>query len=348
MTQVNYGFFFVQVLFFVFLLLVLIHYCMELRSFSSRLSWSIIKVVSIIFVIVLLITAFVFYEVEHGVKGPSHTMFMYLNLVLVGIIGLVILFFVCRHIIRTASRANDRIESELNLARAIQLGILRKDFPSQLYAMVEPAREVGGDLYDFGIVDDTLYFSIGDVSGKGIPASMMMAHTRAYMRFVAEFRLQGSDAMARINKNCINEYNLFVTLFVASVNLKTGHMRFVNAGHNPLLIIPPDGEPYFLHEKPNLAIGLIEDFKYEAESVDLKLGTRIIAYTDGVTEAESIIKDENNSPIMFGNDRLLQWAKSIDNVTDEKSVVDSLYAEIKKFTEGAEQNDDITIMSIRV
>jgi len=247
--------------------------------------------------------------------------------------------------LKTTTRANERMESELNVARNIQMGMLRSDFPSQVHALLVPAKEVGGDLYDFAVKDKSLYFAIGDVSGKGVPASLMMAITRAALRFVASLDVPMNQTLSRINDSVTdsNSNDMFVTLFVGRINLETGHMDFCNAGHNPIVIIPPDGKPYFLKVKANLAVGLFSDFNYEAESVDLAPGTRIVAYTDGVNEAER----EDKS--LYGNDRLLAWAATDElRSMSDKQVVESLYASVKKFSDGNPQNDDITIMSITI
>ena len=323
---------------------------------------------------------------------------MHLALLIIGIIGLIIIFFVCRRVIRrmtrpitelsvsalnmakgnfkaelpeittqdemlrlhdsfiymqnsiadyieqlkTTTSANERMESELNVARNIQMGMLRTDFPPQLYAMLNPAKEVGGDLYDFTLKGDQLYFAIGDVSGKGVPASLMMALTRAILRFVAGLGLPMYETLKRINYSVsdTNSNNMFVTLFVGRIDLKTLHMDFCNAGHNPLVILPPDGEPYFLKAKANLAIGLIEDFVYQAESIDLKPGTRIIAYTDGVNEAENAAKE------LYGNDRLLETIRQMDRNMTSDTAVNLLFDSVKTFADGNPQNDDITLMSI--
>lgn len=328
---------------------------------------------------------------------------MHINLIVIGLLGLVVLFFVCRRSIRrmtrpitelsesalniakgnfnaklpeiksqdemlrlrdsfmymqnsiadyieelkTTTRANERMESELNVARNIQMGMLHTDFPPQLYALLRPAKEVGGDLYDFVLKDDHLYIAIGDVSGKGVPASLMMAITRASLRFVAGLGLPMDQTMNRIN-NCVtdtNSNNMFVTLFSARIDLKTGRMEYCNAGHNPIIIVPPDGEPYFLKAKANLAVGLFSDFPYEAESIDLKPGTRVVAYTDGVNEAEKADKS------MYGNDRLLAYVSSPKvraSATTEREVVDGLLESVTAFTDGNPQNDDITIMSVKI
>ena len=246
--------------------------------------------------------------------------------------------------LKTTTSANERMESELNVARNIQMGMLRTDFPRNLHALLIPAKEVGGDLYDFTLKGDQLYFAIGDVSGKGVPASLMMAITRAALRFVAGLGLHMSETVSRINNSVsdTNSNNMFVTLFVGRIDLKTGRMDYCNAGHNPLIVVPPAGEPYFLKAKANLAVGLIEDFPYEAESVDLEPGTRLIAYTDGVNEAENAAKE------LYGNDRLMDLVRNIPGDADEKSVVESLHESVQTFSDGNPQNDDITIMSITV
>ncbi len=247
--------------------------------------------------------------------------------------------------LKATTTANERMESELNVARNIQMGMLRTDFPEMLHALLTPAREVGGDLYDFVLKDDRLFFAIGDVSGKGVPASLMMAITRSALRFVSGAG-HLDDKLTRINNGISenNKYGLFVTLFVGNLDLKTGHLDYCNAGHNPILILPPDGEPYLLKAKPNIAIGLMEGFKFEVESLDLKPGTRIVAYTDGVTEAERA------DLAQYGNERLLQWAQQLnqtDTAQQEKAIVESLYDSVKTFVEGNPQNDDITIVSLR-
>ena len=249
--------------------------------------------------------------------------------------------------LKTTTAANERMESELGVARNIQMGMLRTDFPDNVSALLVPAKEVGGDLYDFVQKGKYLYFTIGDVSGKGVPASLMMAITRAGLRFVSGIDQTMDKLLERINVSVTdtNSNDMFVTLFMARVNLETRQMEYCNAGHNPIIVVPPDGNPYFLKAKPNLAIGLFEDFVYEAESLDLAAGTRLVLYTDGVNEAERADKN------LFGNDRLLAWAGSAlvrDTATSDKDVVDSLYNEVLQYTEGNPQNDDITIMSISI
>lgn len=251
--------------------------------------------------------------------------------------------------LKATTAINERIQSDLDLARKIQKGMLLKEFPPFLYAMLDPAKTVGGDLYDFNVNGDQLYFAIGDVSGKGVASSILMAITRVMLRFVVGMGLPLDETLRRINDSFSqsNEMGMFVTLFVARLDLKTGHMDFCNAGHNPLLIVPPDSEPYYLHCKPNLALGLFGNFVYEAEQIDLKQGTRIICYTDGVTEAEK--SDQSQ----YGEERLMEWAKNMVETChgasiQEKDIVESLYDSVEKFVDGNAQNDDITIVSLKL
>lgn len=373
---------------------------MNNRSFSSRLSWRIIGIVSVIFLATFIVIGIVSeYAISHETASISPLM-LTLGLLLVGIIGLVILYFVCRREIRRMTRPvtelsvsalnmakgnfkaalpdiaskdemlrlrdsfvymqntisdyigqlkstksdNERMESELNVARTIQMGMLNTDFPPQIHALLIPAKEVGGDLYDFIQIGDMLHFSVGDVSGKGVPASLVMSITRAMLHFVATLDLPLDESVSRINNSVAdsNSNDMFVTLFIARINLKTLRMDYCNAGHNPPILLSPDGKPSFLPVKSNLAAGLMESFPYEAQHIDLAPGTRIIAYTDGVTEAE------NDKLELFGEERLMDNTKQLAPDMNEEAVVDQIYRSVKAFTAGHPQSDDITIMSIKI
>lgn len=248
--------------------------------------------------------------------------------------------------LRTTTAANERLESELNVARDIQMDMLTRNFPdapdASLYANLLPAKEVGGDLYDCGRRGDVLYFAVGDVSGKGVPAALFMAICRAAVRFVSGMGLSLAGVMSKINSVMCdgNESGLFVTLFLARLDLTTGEMKFCNGGHNHLVVVPPTGSPYFLKAKPNLAIGLYDGFPYQDEQCTLVPGTRLILYTDGVTEAENAAKE------LYGDERLLDFAAHIQPSETDKEVVDRLYASVKAFTLDNAQNDDITMMSV--
>ncbi len=248
--------------------------------------------------------------------------------------------------LKTTTASNERYESELNIAREIQKSMLPVNFPDistfDLYAEVQPAKEVGGDLYDFLHVGDTVFFLVGDVSGKGVPAALFMSITRAAFRFIGSLGLPLAEVVSSVS-DCLsdgNESNMFVTIFAGRLDLKTGELEYCNAGHNPIVIVDPDGKASFLHAKPNLAAGLFRGFKYEGERTKLEHGSRLILYTDGVTEAEREDKTQ------FGEPALLEWASHIEKSVTAKGAAHSLHAQVKHFTEGAEQNDDITIMVI--
>ena len=250
--------------------------------------------------------------------------------------------------LRTTTAAANRMEGELSVASDIQQGMLRSDFTPTLHALLEPAKEVGGDLYDFlPQPDGTLFFSVGDVAGKGAPAALMMSTTRTALRFVAGLGLDLGQSVGRVN-NSIAEANsgeMFVTLFVGHINPATGTLHYCNAGHNPILVIPPDTSPYLLKAMPNLALGVLPDFQYVAEETTFLPGTLLVIYTDGVTEAEQ----EDHS--QYGEERLLQWAASLevqDSLTTSKFVAESLLASVRDFTSDTPQNDDITIMCIKI
>lgn len=249
--------------------------------------------------------------------------------------------------LKETTKANERMESELSIAQAIQLGMLPKEFPSteeySIHGIMHPAKEVGGDLFDFRDKDGRLYFTIGDVSGKGVPAALVMALTLAACRFFNSMGLELDRLVEQLNSNVSdnNDANMFATIFVGRMNFENRTLEYCNAGHNHIIVIPPDSSPYYLKAKPNLAIGLFEDFSYQKEQLDVPAGTKLVLYTDGVTEAE------NKSQELYGNERLLDLVSSdafrcLSAEEMTKNISDSVHA----FAEGNEQNDDITILCI--
>lgn len=246
--------------------------------------------------------------------------------------------------LKTTTAAANRMEGELNVARDIQMGMLRRDFPPYLHAVLEPAKEVGGDLYDFIEREDgVLYFAIGDVSGKGAPAALMMSITRAALRFVAGLGLSIEQVVSRVNNSIVdsNSGEMFVTLFVGRLDLTTGRLEYCNGGHNPIIVVRPDSRAHYVKAKPNLALGVMQDFPYEGESLQLEPGSRLLLYTDGVTEAERADKRQ------YGEGRLLAWASGRGPQGTEQEEAEALYQSVKDFAAGNPQNDDITIMSIK-
>lgn len=252
--------------------------------------------------------------------------------------------------LKTTTSAKERIDSELNIARNIQLNMVSTDFRENLYATLHPAKEVGGDLYDFNFTDGKIKFAIGDVSGKGVPAALFMAITRSSFMFVGGLGLTVQQIIERINNTISrgNKQMLFVTMFAAMYNPKDHILSYCNAGHNPIVIIEPPKEEggeahaFYLKAKPNLVLGLMEDFKYEGEEIEIAPGSRIILYTDGVTEAENATKEQ------YGEERLLEFARKAFNIPTAKECTEALLADVQAFANGNPQNDDITILTVDV
>ena len=243
--------------------------------------------------------------------------------------------------LQTTTAAKERIESELNIASKIQMSMLSTDFPKNdlvdLHAMLKPAKEVGGDFYDFVLRGKVLYFTVGDVSGKGVPASMFMAMTRSAFRFITGLELPLDEVVSKINNAVCdgNESGMFVTLFVGRLDLETGDLQYCNAGHNPIML---NGE--FLKTETNIAVGVLPDFPYKMNSIALERGAKLLLYTDGVTEAERADKEQ------FGDTRLFEWTHTVASCTPQQAC-DLLYKNVLSFADGNAQNDDITIMTIK-
>ncbi len=236
---------------------------------------------------------------------------------------------------------------ELSIAHDIQMGMLPHNFPSppeykdvDVFAFLQPAKEVGGDLYDFMIIDGKLYFIIGDVSGKGVPASLVMAITISLFRAILQSAASPADVVDRIN-NAIaagNERNMFVTLIVGELNLENGHLRFCNAGHDPMLLL--HGESLEMIEMAtNLPVGVIENFPYKMNEVDVQPGNKLVLYTDGVVEAENPDKQ------LYSTDRLVA-ALEKNMQLSSKEIIEMITSDVRTYVNGADQSDDITIMSI--
>ena len=246
--------------------------------------------------------------------------------------------------------AKERIESELKIAHDIQMGIVPKIFPPfpdrsefDIYAVLEPAREVGGDLYDFFFIDDDhLCFVIGDVSDKGVPASLFMAVAKTLIKTVAGEIKEPDKILDRVNKEIShdNDSCMFVTLFLGILDIRTGEVYYANGGHNPPLIMRKGKEAAFLGGATGTAAGIIEDVIYEKEKLILQPGDTIYMYTDGVTEAF------NKSGELFSEERLKKEA-SLHQQDSIKDLVREMLGEIKSFSRGVPQSDDITILVLR-
>ncbi len=244
----------------------------------------------------------------------------------------------------TAQKAS--IENELKVASDIQMSMVPRIFPAfpdrkdiDLYASMTPAKEVGGDLYDFFVQDDRLYFCVGDVSGKGVPASLFMAITRNMFRIIAqqgntpaEIATQMNSFLAKDNDQC-----MFVTMFIGMADLKTGHLDYCNCGHNAPVL---DGQ--FLKEQyTNQPLGLWEDDPFYGESVDDIRGKQLLVYTDGLNEAE------NASKQLFGNDKLLEMTADISRLSSVE-VINRLIKAVEEHRAGADPNDDLTLFCLKI
>lgn len=252
--------------------------------------------------------------------------------------------------LKETTAAKEKIESELKIAHDIQQGIIPKIFPPfpereeiDLYAILDPARDVGGDLYDFFFIDnDHICFAIGDVSGKGVPASLLMAITRTLFRSKIIKVEDVSKYVSSINLELCrdNENAMFVTFFLGIINLKTGKLSYCNAGHNYPYILKPSGEILELSETHGTPLGLFDDMKYGESEIVLGKGDLVVMYTDGVTEALDI---DNK---LYGDQRLKKIIASHKEGKIKKLTL-AIVKDVKDFAGNAEQSDDITIMTLR-
>jgi len=252
--------------------------------------------------------------------------------------------------LKETTAAKEKIESELKIAHDIQQSIIPKIFPPppqrndvDIYAVLQPAKEVGGDLYDFFYTDDNvLAFAVGDVSGKGVPASLFMAITVTLLRAKANKNMKVNEIVQQINVElCRDNVNsMFVTFFMGLINLKTGELNYCNAGHNYPYIIKPGNKLQCLEQTHGTPLGLFEKTKYKSNSVYLQRNDKIVLFTDGITEA----MNKNNN--LFTDERFEQTLADLSSELSVKEVVDNLLKEIDDFTVGAQQSDDITLLTL--
>ncbi len=244
------------------------------------------------------------------------------------------------------AEAAARIDKELEFAKQIQYSSIPTVFPKhsefEIYAQMITAKEVGGDFYDFYMLDDyTLAFLIADVSGKGIPAAMFMMRAKTVIRDLAERGMEPDEIFTRANEKLCenNEAGMFVTAWLGILDLKTGLMKFANAGHNPPLICRSNGKFEYLKARSGLILAGMEGIKYRKNELQLAPGDRIYLYTDGVTEAT----DENDS--LYGEDRLINLVNSVEAVSPE-ALCKLIKEDIDRFAGTAPQFDDITMLSL--
>ncbi len=249
--------------------------------------------------------------------------------------------------LKVTTAAKEKIESELNIAHDIQMGILPRTFPAfperedfDIYAIIEPAREVGGDFYDFFLIDDeTLCIVIGDVSGKGVPAALFMAVTRTLIKSKSAKNLTPDIVLARVNEDLSidNTTSMFATVFLAILNTKTGELSYSNGGHNIPYILRKNGKIEPFDVTSGIALGVLETFKFDLRKTSLKPGEGLYLYTDGINEAED---PEHN---LYENKRIESFLREIGD-SSAKMIAENSLKDVKIFTRGAAQSDDITIV----
>ena len=258
------------------------------------------------------------------------------------LIGMLLLAYIVQRSIRNivslnnANQQRQAVDNEMRIAHNIQMSMLRNDFPPELCAVLKPMKEVGGDLYDFYQKDDALFFIIGDVSGKGLPAAMMMAATVNLFRMTARYFNTPAEIVEEIN-NVISVHNpslIFVTAFVGKLDMRHGLLTYCSAGHNPPIL---NGR--FLDTDPDIPIGYDAGYSFRQYGALFPEGSRIVLYTDGITEAR------NSNREFLGTERLLSIAGNcqMEGIGDmTKRIISDTYT----FSGHAEQNDDITLMCI--
>ena len=248
----------------------------------------------------------------------------------------------------TASKA--AIENELKVAHDIQMSMLPKTFPPyperddiDIYGTLTPAKDVGGDLFDFYIRDEKLFFCIGDVSGKGVPASLVMAMTRSLFRNISAHTAEPHRIAFTLNQALAegNENSMFVTAFIGVLDLATGLLRYCNAGHNPPLLI--GHEVSLVPCQPNVPLGLMTDMEFEPQEIQFEHQMTIFLFTDGLNEAE------DDMQVQFGDDRILHHLEaSLDKgVIQPAEIVNQMAEAVHAFVDGAQQSDDLTMLAIK-
>ena len=284
---------------------------------------------------------------DKEVYGKLDTLRLYIALLM--LMGFLLIIFITHRTtlnlvkLQRADMEQERISSELQVAWKIQQSMLPKQFPPfperndiDIYGSLAPAREVGGDLFDFFIRDEKLFFCIGDVSGKGVPSSIVMAQAHSLFR-VATMKINNPAHVMRILNELLcqnNESNMFITFFIGVLDLPTGRLRYCNAGHDCPVLVGQGS----IDAKPHLPLGVFSDTNYSLQELEVQSGTMLFLYTDGLTEAK------NEAHQLFGLKRLLE------SLTDDDScetLIAHMTEAVHRFVENAEQSDDLTMLAIR-
>jgi len=276
------------------------------------------------------------------------------NLLLMVMTGLLLVGFIVWRSKRNLERLQqvnaekERISSELRVASQIQQSMLPHSHLKQdgvdIFGSLVPAREVGGDLFDYFIRDGKLFFCIGDVSGKGTPSAMLMAGTRSFFRAFSGHEDNPARIMQHINESACqgNDTNMFVTLFIGVLDLYSGRLHYCDAGHDKPIVLSEELFISTLDCNPHLPIGLFDDVAYTVQEASLTAGSTLFLYTDGLTEAM------NAEHQQFGLQRIDDvLRKCLENQLHPKDILDAITREVHRFVKNAEQSDDLTLLAIR-
>ncbi|MBQ4184611.1 MAG: SpoIIE family protein phosphatase [Bacteroidales bacterium] len=264
------------------------------------------------------------------------------------LLGLAILFFMVNRFARSEKKLRDaserqaRINGELEVARKIQREMLPESFPDGIYGLLEPAREVGGDLFDFYRRDGKLFFCIGDVSGKGVPSAMLMSVIHSLFRMVSQ-RIESPSGILKILNEQLcqgNDTNMFVTFFVGTIDYYTGRLRYANAGHDKPFLLSEGVS--LLPAKSNLPLGVFPETIFEEQTLQLSPGCSLFLYTDGLTEAKHSGKQ------LFGRSRVqARLQEALSSGLDARQTVVSVFDEVRGFMGDAAQRDDLTMLLVQ-
>ena len=313
------------------------------KSLKVRLSLVMLLIVGIVFAgIGLMVYFYVLKEESHPLAGPVFVGLLILSLAM-------IVFLMIRSTrnmkeLGEITAVKERMENELKIAKGIQMSMIPKIYPAypergdiDIYASIVPAKEVGGDLFDFFIMDEKLYFCIGDVSGKGVPASLVMAVTRSLFRTLAAHEKSPGRIVTAMNESMsdMNESTMFVTFFCGVLDMKTGHLRYCNAGHNAPVLLNTAKTP--LPVVSNVPLGIVAGTAFQEQETDLKYDDTLFLYTDGVTEAE------NAKHELFGEERMIN---ALSELKGSKAHLEEMQKAISDFVGNAPQSDDITMLFI--
>ena len=245
------------------------------------------------------------------------------------------------------NEAKHKIEAELENAKNIQNSALNHNFPLserfEIFALMEPAKEVGGDFYDFFRTGkDKLNFLVADVSGKGIPGAMFMMRAKSELHSLAETGIEVNDVFTYGNASLCenNDAGMFVTAWQGVVDLNTGHITYANAGHNPPVIIRTDGTVEYIRGKAGFVLAGMDGVKYKPQELQMEPGDIIFLYTDGVVEATNLEHE------LYGEDRLVKCLEEADKAYGMEYLCCEVIGDVGRFVGDAEQFDDITMMAL--